>query len=121
MLSSEGRDFACCRRLPESEEVDSPCLSLSFPPSLSILRHKLPNHLKQLARTIGLCQVSRGASILRLLVVATERERGDHDNRDRGGLGISAKHPGRVQPRQLRKLDIHKNQVRQLAERRLHP
>ena len=63
----------------------------------SILGHKLPNHLKQLARTIGLCQVGRGASILRLLVVAAERERGDHNDRDSGGLGIGAK-PGASRP-----------------------
>src|SRR5687767_4692385 len=80
-----------------------------------------PGHLQQLARAVWLCHIGGRSSLLRLLVVATERKRRNHDDRDSGGLGVGAKAACRVQSGHLGELDVHQDQVGNLLERRCHP
>src|SRR5262249_16683354 len=51
----------------------------------------------------------------RLAVVAAQSERRHHHQWDVGGPGIGGEQAGRVEPRQLRQLDVHQDEIGQLA------
>src|SRR5262245_5376658 len=81
----------------------------------SILGQKLVDQRHQVARTVRLGQVRRGARVHRLAVVAAQGERRHHHQWDVGGARIGAEQAGRIESRQLGQLDVHQDEIGQLA------
>src|SRR5262245_29113870 len=83
-----------------------------------LLRRQFPDHGEEIARAIRLGQVSGRAGILGLLLVSTERERGDRDDRGEGHCPRPPQGAHGVDARDFRELDVHENQVGPLLEGR---
>src|SRR4030095_12194328 len=62
-----------------------------------------------------------GARVDRLAVVAAQGEGRHHHQRDVGGARIGPEQAGRVESRQLGQLDVHQNEIGQLAFRYREP
>src|SRR5580692_4527479 len=73
---------------------------------------------QQLARTVGLGDVVIAAGGARLFLVAGQRVRRHHNDRDRLELGIGLDPPRRLVAVEHRHLDIHQNQIRPVRFRR---
>ena len=87
-------------------------------PSRPFHRQVRPDLGQELARGKGFRDVRVAARLERLDVVAAQRVRGDHDDRDVPERGIGLDSPGRFVAVEARKLNIHKDQVRPLFRRR---
>src|SRR5438046_2448346 len=97
-------------------------LSLSHPRASarvapSVVGEELVDQRHQIARAVRLGQIGRRARVHRAPVVAAQRERGHDHERDLGGAGIGAQLARGVEPGQLGQLDVHEDEVGQLALR----
>src|SRR5438034_1247696 len=96
-----------------------PYLIAFSPPS--VLGQQLADQRQQVPRAVRLGQVRRGASVHGTPVVAAQRERRHDHERNMRRAGIGPEPAGGVEPRQLRQLDIHEDEVGQLALRHGDP
>src|SRR5438034_4990760 len=96
-----------------------PYLIAFSPPS--VLGQQLADQRQQVPRAVRLGQVRRGASGHGTPVVAPQRERRHDHDRNIRRAGIGPEPAGGVEPRQLRQLDIHEDEVGQLALRHGDP
>src|SRR4030095_4333956 len=87
----------------------------------SVLGEKPVDQRHQVARTVRLGQVRRGARVDRLAVVAAQGEGRRTHRRNVGGARSGAEQAGRVESRQLGQLDVHQDEIGQLALRHREP
>src|SRR5262245_60836272 len=88
---------------------------------VSGLGQDLANLGQELAWAVGLGQIGGGPGVLGPLLVATERERGDHDDGHRRRARIVLQLAGGFQARDLRELDVHQDQIGRRLAGRGHP
>src|SRR5437773_7133576 len=96
-----------------------PYLIAFSPPS--VLGQQLADQRQQVPRAVGLGQVRRGAGVHGAPVVAAQRERRHDHERNVRRARIGAQPAGGVEPRQLGQLDVHEDEVGQLALRHGDP
>src|SRR6266850_2424100 len=87
----------------------------------SVLGEKPVDQRHQVAWTVRLGQVRRGARVHRLAVVPAQGEGRHHHERNAGGARIGPEQAGRVESRQLGQLDVHEDEIGQLALRHREP
>src|SRR6266850_170266 len=87
----------------------------------SVLGEKPVDQRHQVARTVRLGQVRRGARVHRLAVVPAQGEGRHHHERNVGRARIGPEQTGRVEARQLGQLDVHEDEIGQLALRHREP
>src|SRR3989475_7347688 len=95
-------------------------VSSRIPPP-SVLRKKLADQRQQVARAVRLGQVGRGARVHGALAVTAQRKRRHDHERNVRRARIGAQPARRVEPRQLRELDVHEDEIGQLALRHGDP